>query len=108
MIAVRRIFDRAWSVLEQEREQEREREREREIEERDGILRQLDMTKVPKAIEHKHFCPVCIRGAEDEGVPIFLLMPCGHTMCKDCYERIRSLQCGECRGAFEEKDLRAL
>jgi hypothetical protein len=76
-----------------------------------GVLRRLDMARVPKAIERRLFCPVCIRGQEDFGEgspPIFLLMPCGHTICKDCYEKIQSLKCGECRNPFEEKDLRAL
>lgn len=83
---------------------------------RGGAMRTLDMALVPKAMERRHFCPVCIRGREEEETeedreetpPVFLLMPCGHTICKDCYEKIVVLQCGECRKSFEEKDLRAL
>lgn len=68
--------------------------------------RRINIESIPLAIDRRYYCPVCMSGPEEH--PPFLLLPCGHTLCKTCVENLERLCCAECRQAFQISHLRRL
>jgi len=65
-----------------------------------GVLRKIDISSIPKAIERSNECTVCFDNTS------LLVLPCGHTICKGCCERIQTQTCPMCRFSFEIVQIR--
>lgn len=56
-------------------------------------------------MDAEHFeCDICCEKYDESGSHVPLVLPCGHTLCKQCVESLRSRSCPTCKSSLTTCD----